>query len=719
MAHRSTNPAPQMSNRVPYDPRKLTNGSPKKKMSQRHRPMNSNIPQMSNGTRTGDAVSDDSDNEAHEGAADSPDEESGSDDDDADVFALPDAKRNGNIAAPRLAGPAYNVETDAMAGAEKNIDSEDEDDYDAVDDDDEDEEEDDMEKALENDLIQDFLAQEAESEAHRPQTATSVSNDMTGLSLTEEAALARRLSMQSEDSNAGGLNWTDDPFHGLRTDDTLYQEMIEDAEDEFSYNLASWRMQQDEASDDVLLKLHMQPSNNEKRVRFAENQSSRSSSMSSEDDPRDHYPDLLDGTSTPQCAAQIMMDLDAIDDDNESHFDFDYEDNYEGAVIEGEDEDDSDLDSDESDETDGDATDEEDEEAAFKRMHAIHMENAAAAAAKETPASTPTPSTPTTPVTDQPPSLRQTASSGPRPRSGKNNGRPRMGIFTHDPTRAAVTADENGNGIKISCPSKPSEKESAYWEQARQIMGSRDGSPGEPVTWIRTTPHTASIPQRPFTAKMTLGSMFNGNLDFLRTIDVNGITNGLVLPSTRGGSARSSFASSNTLEGERAAPPPTGNIEDLVQYPDTDSDMEVDPTPSSAASQQQGIFESFTNDDSAPMPRLDNEDLLDHFDQVPGGIASFRNNQHHVRQVSSLAANPTSRVQTSEANALQKGKRNAANIPITPGRKTRPSVDMTLTGAGVRKPAAHASPLAQKRRRSRGNSLSQTLALDRFGSQAQ
>ncbi|CAK1360652.1 hypothetical protein CB0940_06664 [Cercospora beticola] len=707
MAHRSTSSAPQASNRVPYDPRKLANGSPKK-APHHPRPMKSNITKMSNGTRTGDAVSDDSDNEAQEGAADSPDEESDSDD-EADVFALSGAKRNGNIAAPRLAGPAYNVGADAVAGAEKNLDSEDED-YDAVDDDDE--EEDDMEKALEKDLIQDFLEHEAETEAQRPQTATSVSNDMTGLSLAEDASLARRLSLQSEDD----LNWTEDPFHGLRTDDTLYQEMIDDAEDEFSYNLASWRMQQDEVSEDVLFDLHVQRSNNEKRVRFAENRSSRSSSMSSEDDPRDSYPDLLDGTSTPRNAAQYMMDVDAIDDDNESHFDFDYEDDYEGAIAEGDDEEDSDLDSDTSDETDGDATDDEDEEDAFRRMHAIHRENAAAAA-ESTPASTPIPSTPSTPVTDQAPPLRQPTSTGPRPRGGKPSGRPRMGTFTHDPTRAAVTADENGNGIKISCPSKPIDKESAYWEQARQVMGSRDGSPGEPVTWTRTTPHTASIPQRPFTAKMTLGSMFNGNLDFLRTNDVNGITNGLVLPSTRGSSARSSFASSNTLDRERVTPAPAGNLEDLVQYPDTDSDMDVDPTPS-AASQQQDVFASFTNDDSEPMPRLDNEDLLDHFDQVPGGISVFRNNQHNVRQVSSLAANPASRVQTSEANALQKGRRNAANIPITPGRKTRPSVDMTLTGAGVRKSAAHASPLAQKRRRSRGNSLSQTLALDRFGSKA-
>jgi hypothetical protein len=211
--------------------------------------------------------------------------------------------------------------------------------------------------------------------------------------------------------------------------------------------------------------------------------------------------------------------------------------------------------------------------------------------------------------------------------------------------------------------------------------------------------------------------MFDGNLDFLRHNDVHGITDGIVLPAPRNGSARSSVTSSNTLVGDTTvAHGASVNLEDFVQYSESDSEMDVEPT-SAIFSPSQDVFASFTNDDSSPMPRLVSEDLLDHFDQVPGGISSFRNNQRHVRQISSLAANPASRAQTSEANALQKGRRNAANAPITPGRKSRPSQDMTLTGAGIRKPLA--SPLAPKRGgRSRGNSLSQTLALDRFGSNA-
>lgn len=361
---------------------------------------------------------------------------------------------------------------------------------------------------------------------------------------------------------------------------------------------------------------------------------------------------------------------------------------------------------------DGDSTDEEDEEDAFKRMHAIHKRNSELAA--ESPVSTPGPSTPSTPVAGKAPPRQ--SNTGKRSFMSRPGSKPRIGTFTHDPSRAAVTTDEKGHGVKIACPSKPDEKDSAYWEQARQAMGSRDGSPGEPVSWTRNTPNTASIPKRPFTAKMTLGSMFDGNLDFLRTNDVHGITNGIVLPPGRNSSARSSFTSStNTLVGDAVvANVAPVNMEDFVQYSESDSEMDVEPS-SAIMSPTQDLFASFTNDDSSPMPRLETDDLLDHLDQVPGGISSFRNNQRHVRQVSSLAANPASRAQTSEANALQKGRRGAANVPITPGRKSRPSADMSLTGAGVRKPLA--SPMAPKRGgRSRGNSLSQTLALDRFGS---
>lgn len=348
---------------MPYDPRKLTNGSPQKMSKPSSRPVPNTMSNVVSGTRTGDAVSDESDNE-EEGEAETPedheDASSSDDDDEADVFALSGANRKGNIATSRLAGPTCMIETDAVAGAEEDTDSDDEEGYDVLDDeDDEDDEDDGIEKVLEKDLIQDFLDEEAEAGAKRaqattssrPQTATSVSNEMTGLSIVEDAALARRLSLQSEDSNGGDLDWSEDPFQGLQTNDSLYQELIEDAEDDFSYDLASWRVTDETVNEDNLFEL--QPAGNEKRVRFAETVSSRSSSLSSEDDPRDAYPDLFDGTSTPQSRSQYMMDIDPIDDDNddnESIFDFDYVDPYENEPVN--------MYNDEESDSDGETTDE-------------------------------------------------------------------------------------------------------------------------------------------------------------------------------------------------------------------------------------------------------------------------------------------------------------------------------------------------------------------------
>lgn len=291
-------------------------------------------------------MSDESDNEEEEEAGTA--EENDSDSDDADAFALSGAYTT----TSRLAGPVDMIEADAVAGAEEEVDSEEENyDYDDLDDEEEDDDADGMflEKAVEQELIKEYEetrpetgTQKKQSAPSRPQTATSVSNEMTGLSLVEDVSLARRLSLQSEDSN-GGLDWSEDPFQGLQTNDNLYQELIEDAEDDFSYDLASWRVTDEAIDEDNLFEL--QPIGNEKRVRFAETISSRSSSMSSEDDPRDAYPDLFDGASTSQSRSQYMMDIDPIDDDNESHFDFDYGDEHEQAAINAiEDDDESGLD---------------------------------------------------------------------------------------------------------------------------------------------------------------------------------------------------------------------------------------------------------------------------------------------------------------------------------------------------------------------------------------
>jgi hypothetical protein len=203
--------------------------------------------------------------------------------------------------------------------------------------------------------------------------------------------------------------------------------------------------------------------------------------------------------------------------------------------------------------------------------------------------------------------------------------------------------------------------------------------------------------------------MFDGNLDFLANNDEIGISKEFLMPA-KNHSVRSAFAAPANVPDEANAPFASSNVnlEDFVQISDSDSDM-ADVPSAPLTSPITESFSLFTNDES-PITRLDNADLLDHFDQQPGLVSSFRNNQTHARHASSLAAHPASRAQTSEANALQKGRRAAANVPITPARKKRGSQDLDITGAGIRK--APVSPLAQRRRRSRGNSLSQTLALE-------
>lgn len=174
---------------------------------------------------------------------------------------------------------------------------------------------------------------------------------------------------------------------------------------------------------------------------------------------------------------------------------------------------------------------------------------------------------------------------------------------------------------------------------------------------------------------------------------------------------RSSFTSNAYSEDEASDMESDVDIAEFVQVDDSDLEMEEE-LPQAIVSPVQNSFNDAFHE-SSPMHQT-NPGLIDHFDQQPGLVSSFRNNQNFARHLSSLAANPVKRAQTLEANALQKGRRAAANTPITPARKSKANQDFTSTGAGIKKVS---SPLIQKHRRSRGNSLSgihQTLALDRY-----
>jgi hypothetical protein len=286
-----------------------------------------------------------------------------------------------------------------------------------------------------------------------------------------------------------------------------------------------------------------------------------------------------------------------------------------------------------------------------------------------------------TPEKQTTPKVARKQTSSSRPTTPKNGRGPASGEFKSDPTRAAITTDASARKVNVMPPTQILEKDKAFWARAKTATNSPAGSPRGSIQISRSFSNdTDSMPARPFTAKSTLGSMFNGNLDILRNNDNSGIEEAFFpYLSNR---PQTSF-SSHTEDSELDHNVDTGMM-DLVNIDDSGSDMGDQPT-------------SF----GPPM----NEDLFDHFTQNRGVIGSFRQNQQYARHISSQASHPAQRASTHEFNALQKGRRGAANTPITPARKKRASQDITLSRGGVRK-----SPLTTRRPHSRGNSMGAGLA---------
>lgn len=266
-----------------------------------------------------------------------------------------------------------------------------------------------------------------------------------------------------------------------------------------------------------------------------------------------------------------------------------------------------------------------------------------------------------------------------------------MGTFIIDKSRATMSADATGKRVMVRPPTRPAENEKAFWERAKMAARSRSSTP--------RTPSLDDMPRRPFTAKSTLFNMFDGNLDILRNNDEMGIAQDL-FPSLV---PRHSSLSTDTLAEDSEPEVKDLDMQEFIDMDDSDSDIDRPQSSSSIMSPTQSeLCDSFSSLDARR-----NDSLLDHLDRQRGLVGSFRNNQNVVKHVSSLPAHPASRASASEHNALQKGRRAAANTPITPARKKRVSQDLNLTGAGVRK--AISSPLAGRRPRSRGGSLSGNL----------
>lgn len=303
-------------------------------------------------------------------------------------------------------------------------------------------------------------------------------------------------------------------------------------------------------------------------------------------------------------------------------------------------------------------------------------------------------------------SMAGSTASTPRPATPKTGKGLKFGTFAIDPTRPTITSDVEGRKIKVLPPSRPLEQDKAFWERARSANRSRNGSASDAYLTM-PSPRVKSLPERPFTARSTLGSMFNGDLDILRNNDVAGIADDL-FPTMMAPQA-SSITTATTDDSDTDLQ--DINMQDFIDMDDSDSsDSDRPQTASVTSPDETDIFTSMVSNSSHNGRR--GSDLLDHFDHHRGVIGSFRHNQHHVKRISSLPSHPAKRASAHEYNALQKGRRGAANTPMTPARKKRASQDLTSSGAGVRKSVN--SPLSARRPRSRGNSIAGISNADLF-----
>ena len=298
--------------------------------------------------------------------------------------------------------------------------------------------------------------------------------------------------------------------------------------------------------------------------------------------------------------------------------------------------------------------------------------------------------------------------SAPRPMTPNDCKGPKTGTFAIDPTRATMTTDAEGRKIKLLPPSKPLEKDREFWERARTANSSRNGSPPNSSYLTIPSPGADNFPARPFTAQSTLGSMFNGNLDILRNNDVAGIADNL-FPAMMDG-PHPSFTAATTTTEDSDNDQLDINMQEFIDMDGSGSDSDGPPSAPMTSPMGPDMFNSFTSDSGAN--DCQGSGSLNYFDQYRGVVGSFRRNQEQAKHYSSLASHPAKRASAHEYNALQKGRRGAANTPMTPARKKRASQDITPSAAGIRKSVN--SPLTTRRPRSRGNSLAGISGVDLY-----
>lgn len=110
-------------------------------------------------------------------------------------------------------------------------------------------------------------------------------------------------------------------------------------------------------------------------------------------------------------------------------------------------------------------------------------------------------------------------------------------------------------------------------------------------------------------------------------------------------------------------------VDPISSFVDFGEDTEDEEMPDESDNNSPTKTQSFPH--LSDTPKAGGFDLLAHLDRHRGTVGSFRRNQQIARHVGSLPSHPALRASTLETNAMQTGRRAAANTPITPLRKKK------------------------------------------------
>ncbi|GAM90521.1 hypothetical protein ANO11243_085650 [Dothideomycetidae sp. 11243] len=500
------------------------------------------------------------------------------------------------------------------------------------------------------------------------------------MSLVEQGDLARRLSLSDAGSDMMEWNGFDDMDNDHAV--TGFGRFLDYDES----RPASFLLADDEDSS-----FPREPkfgTDNPRKVRFQDEIDGSDGDSSDEEEMSETFPDIF--TDTPQFTPSFQRtnpDEMYIDDGSDAGSVWDFEGDEPHLEDEEDDEEEDDWsESDGSssgyDSDDGETTDEEEPCPIPKRA----MNDAADSADSPAKSEDRTPRATVEKVAATPANKRRLAGKTKSTKTSPDAGTPRLptaGTFDMDPTRNVLLVDGAGASQRNTLyPARiQTAEQRRYWQKMHQAYQKRTSMP---LTSVQMSPADLSDdfdPASPFFDSESpfdpFGSLLPGQImgppeAFLPFTSVD--ASGTVTEDT-------SMASGSDDEEDI--------LEPFVNFDEGKEDDEDDSADTSdyfgsLTRTRSNTFPSTTSpapvasspatpsvNGRAPPSSPFGGDLFSHLSRSKGLVHSFRMNQHYAKHIASYAADPTVRYSTSEMNAMQTGRRKAANTPITPLRKKR------------------------------------------------